>query len=129
MDGDVYTPAVKLDTSFFFFRAFINSLKSARRRGVVNIASVNGLVLFILTRSIAVEYAQFGIRADAVASGTVKTQVWAGRVKANPQVFEEVIQWYPLKWAVDPLGVADAVAFLSNKELRLQRSFSQYGDY
>ncbi|OJD19971.1 hypothetical protein AJ78_00165 [Emergomyces pasteurianus Ep9510] len=121
--------ALNIDASFLIFHAFADSLK--RTSGsVVNIASVNGLAIFgnpaysaakaaliHFTRSIAVEYAKFGIRANAVAPGTVRTSVWEDRVKANPQVFEEVMQWYPLKKAVEPGDVANAVMFLSNKEL------------
>ncbi|OAT06082.1 3-oxoacyl-[acyl-carrier protein] reductase [Blastomyces gilchristii SLH14081] len=121
--------ALNIDASFLIFHAFAGSLK--RTGGsVVNIASVNGLGVFgnpgysaakagliHLTRSIAVEYAKFGIRANAVAPGTVRTSVWEDRVEANPNVFEEAMQWYPLKRTVEPVDVANAVAFLSNKEL------------
>ncbi|QSS52331.1 short-chain dehydrogenase [Histoplasma capsulatum var. duboisii H88] len=121
--------ALNVDAPFLIFHAFADSLK--RTSGsVVNIASVNGLAVFgnpaysaakagliHFTRSIAVEYAKFGVRANAIAPGTVRTNVWQDRVAANPHVFEEVMQWYPLKRTVDPVDVANAVSFLSNKEL------------
>ena len=39
--------------------------------------------LIHLTRLIAVEYGKFGIRANAVAPGTVRTQAWEARAAAN----------------------------------------------
>lgn len=61
----------------------------ASKGSVVNIASVNGMHVFghpaysvakagllHFTRLVAVEYGKFGIRSNAVAPGTVKTQAW-----------------------------------------------------
>ncbi|EEP81719.1 hypothetical protein UREG_06584 [Uncinocarpus reesii 1704] len=131
---------LNLDAGFFCFHAFEESLK--RTRGsVVNIASVNGLSIFgnpayssakagliHLTRSIAVEYGKFGIRANAVAPGTVRTRAWETRVEANPQVFEQAMRWYPLKHVIEPEDVANAVGFLSSQTC-LARSFSQSEHY
>ncbi|EER29234.1 2-(S)-hydroxypropyl-CoM dehydrogenase, putative [Coccidioides posadasii C735 delta SOWgp] len=119
---------LNLEASFLCFHAFEESLKRARG-SVVNVASVNGLSVFgnpayssakagliHLTRSIAVEYGKFGIRANAVAPGTVRTRAWEHRVEANPQVFEEAMRWYPLKHVIEPDDIANAVAFLSSKQ-------------
>lgn len=70
--------------------------------------------LLHLTRLIAVEYGKFGIRANAVAPATVRTQAWEARAAANPQVFEEAKRWYPLQRIVDPKDVAEAVHFLAS---------------
>ncbi|WEW58337.1 hypothetical protein PRK78_003805 [Emydomyces testavorans] len=151
---------LNLEASFLCFHAFEESLKQTRGC-VVNIASVNGLSVFgnpaysaakagliHLTRAIAVEYGKFGIRANAVAPGTVRTQAWDARFQANPRVFEEAMQWYPLKHVIEPEDVANAVAFLSSEQAAaitgiclpvdsgltagqtcLARSFSQSQDY
>ncbi|OAL70032.1 short chain dehydrogenase [Trichophyton violaceum] len=119
--------ALNLDAAFLCFNAFESHLKRSRG-SVVNIASVNGLAVYgnpaysaakaglvHLTRSIAVEYGRFGIRANAVAPGTVRTAAWTARQQANPQVFRDVAQWYPLNRIVDPEDVAHAVAFLASE--------------
>ena len=133
-----------------------------RRRGsVVNVASVNGLGVFghpaysaakagmiHLTRLIAVEYGRHGIRANAVAPGTVATRAWEARRAANPRVMEEAAAHYPLGRVATPDDIAAAVAFLAGPDAAaitgvclpvdcgltagtpaLARTFSQSPDY
>ncbi|AVA19963.1 MULTISPECIES: SDR family oxidoreductase [unclassified Rhizobium] len=117
--------ALNLEAAFLCFRAVEDMLK-ASKGSLVNIASVNGMAVFghpaysaakagllHFTRLVAVEYGKFGIRANAVAPGTVRTQAWEARAAANPNVFEEARRWYPLQRVVDPADVANAVAFLA----------------
>ncbi|NTB95451.1 SDR family oxidoreductase [Agrobacterium tumefaciens] len=120
--------ALNLEAPFLCFKAFEEALK--RTQGsVVNITSVNGMAVFghpaysaakagliHLTKLIAVEYGKFGIRSNAVAPGTVRTQAWEARAAANPQVFEEAKHWYPLQRIVRPEDVANAVAFLAGPQ-------------
>ncbi|MFC0807073.1 SDR family oxidoreductase [Ensifer sp. P24N7] len=118
--------ALNLEAAFLCFRAVEEMLKESRG-SVVNIASVNGMNVFghpaysaakagllHLTRLIAVEYGKFGIRANAVAPATVRTQAWEARAAANAQVFEEAKRWYPLQRIVEPKDVAEAVHFLAS---------------
>ncbi|MGY5807251.1 SDR family oxidoreductase [Rhizobium sp. LEGMi198b] len=117
--------ALNLEAAFLCFRAVEDMLK-ASKGSLINIASVNGMAVFghpaysaakagllHFTRLVAVEYGKFGIRANAVAPGTVRTQAWEARAAANPNVFEEARRWYPLQRVVDPADVANAVAFLA----------------
>ena len=120
--------ALNLEAAFLCFRAVEDQLK-ASQGSVVNIASVNGMNVFghpaysaakagllHFTRLVAVEYGKFGIRSNAVAPGTVKTQAWEARAAANPNVFEEAKRWYPLRRVVDPKDVANAVGFLAGPQ-------------
>lgn len=117
--------ALNLEGAFTCFRALESQLK-ATRGSVINIASVNALGVFghpgysaakagllQLTRMIAVEYGRYGIRANAVAPGTVMTQAWKDRVAANPSVFDEVVRHYPLGRVAGTDDVANAVRFLA----------------
>lgn len=117
--------ALNLEAAFLCFRAVEDMLKTSRG-SVVNIASVNGMNVFghpaysaakagllHLTKLIAVEYGKFGIRSNAIAPGTVRTQAWEARAAANPNVFEEARRWYPLQRVADPKDVANAVGFLA----------------
>ncbi|KJF71924.1 SDR family oxidoreductase [Agrobacterium arsenijevicii] len=119
---------LNLEAPFLCFRAFEEALK--RTEGsVINITSVNGMAVFghpaysaakagliHLTKLIAVEYGKFGIRSNAVAPGTVRTQAWEARAAVNPQVFEEAKNWYPLQRIVRPEDVANAVTFLAGPQ-------------
>jgi NAD(P)-dependent dehydrogenase (short-subunit alcohol dehydrogenase family) len=152
--------ALNLDAAFYCFDAFRPAL-AATRGSVVNIASVNGMAVFghpaysaakagmiHLTRLIAVEYGRLGIRANAVAPGTVATRAWQARQAANPQVMEQAAAHCPLGRVATPEDVAAAVAFLSGPHAAaitgvclpvdcgltagvpgLARTFSQSDDY
>lgn len=119
---------LNLEASFLMFRALEDQLK-ASHGSLINIASVNGMAVFghpaysaakagliHLTRLIAVEYGKFGIRANTVAPGTVRTQAWEARAAANPQVFEEAKRWYALRRIASAEDVANAVFFLASEQ-------------
>lgn len=118
--------ALNLDAAHYVFAALADQLK-ASQGSVVNIVSVNGMAIFghpaysaakagmiQLTRLIAVEYGRHGVRANAVAPGTVRTQAWEARAIANPAVFEEAARHYALGRIVRPEDVAEAVGFLAS---------------
>jgi NAD(P)-dependent dehydrogenase (short-subunit alcohol dehydrogenase family) len=118
--------ALNLEAAFLCFRAVEDMLK-ASKGSVINISSVNGMNVFghpaysaakagllHFTKLVAVEYGKFGIRSNAVAPGTVRTQLWDIRAAANPGVFEEARRWYPLQRVVDTTDVANAVGFLAS---------------
>ncbi len=120
--------SLNLEGAFLCFRAFERELKKTKG-SVINIASVNGIGVYghpaystakagliHLTRLIAVEYGKDGIRANAVAPGTVRTRAWEARAAANPDVFEEARYWYPLQRVVLPEEVAKAVSFLASPQ-------------
>jgi len=101
----------------------------ARRRSgvIVNIGSVNGLAAFgdaaysagkagmiSLTRSIAMEYGRYNIRANIVCPGTVRTPIWTERASKNPEILAQLARWYPLRRIVEPMEVVRAVAFLAS---------------
>ncbi len=105
----------------------------ARREGIiVNISSANGSGIYgypaysaakagleQLTRFLAVELGPYGIRANAIAPGTVKTQAWTARVAENPEIFERLKKWYPLGEVCVPDDVAGVAAFLVGPDARM----------
>ena len=100
----------------------------AKRAGVIiAVGSVNGLsalgdpaysaakaAMISLTRSLAQEYGRYGIRANIVLPGTVRTPLWQRRAAKNPEVLETLRRWYPLGRIVEPVDVALAVGFLAS---------------
>lgn len=118
--------ALNLDAAFYVFSALADQLVAAKG-SVVNVTSVNGLSVYghpaysaakagmiHLTRMIAVEYGAKGLRANAVAPGTVRTQAWEERARRNPQVFDQAAEHYPLRRIIRPEDVAEAVGFLAS---------------
>ncbi len=118
--------ALNFDGMYMMFHALAPQL-IATKGSVVNIASVNGIGVFghsaysaakagviHLTRCIAVEYGRYGVRANSVAPGTVRTRAWEARAAANPDVFIEAAKHYALGRIVMPEDVANAVGFLAS---------------
>jgi NAD(P)-dependent dehydrogenase (short-subunit alcohol dehydrogenase family) len=116
--------AINLNGHFFVAQRFLPSMCEARRGVVINVSSGNGLIyagapaysvakagLIHYTRMLAVEYGKFGIRALTIVPGSVRTQAWAHRIAANPDLFEELRKWYPLGRVVEPIEVANVVGF------------------
>ncbi len=105
----------------------LEDLKAHGRGAIVNIGSVNGssalgdpaysaakAALVSYTRTLAMEYGRFGIRANIVCPGTVRTPVWENRIKAD--TFETLFKWYPLGRVADPMDIAKAAAFLASDD-------------
>ena len=100
----------------------------ARKSGnIVNVGSVNGVSalgdpaysaakagMISLTRSIAQEYGRYGIRANIVLPGTVRTPIWDERRSKDPSVLKTLERWYPLGRIVEPDEVARVIAFLAS---------------
>jgi NAD(P)-dependent dehydrogenase (short-subunit alcohol dehydrogenase family) len=108
--------------------AVLPGMKSKRSGSIIAIGSVNGLSalgdpaysaakagLISLTRSLAQEYGRFGIRANAVLPGTVRTPLWVRKAQGKEaEVLARLIRWYPLGRIVEPEDVARAVGFLAS---------------
>ena len=99
---------------------------------IINIGTVNSMTylghpcysaakagLESYTRSLAVELGRYGIRANLVCPGTVKSRLWEERIARSPHVFEEIKKWYPLGDIVKAEDVAEAVGFLASDAAKM----------
>jgi NAD(P)-dependent dehydrogenase (short-subunit alcohol dehydrogenase family) len=118
-----------LNGAYYCAHAVLPGMMARRAGAIVNIGSVNGLAalgdpaysagkagMISLTQALAMEYGRYGIRANIVCPGTVRTPIWEERVARNPAILEQLRKWYPLGRVVDPLDVAKAVAFLASDD-------------
>lgn len=104
-----------------------------RRKGIIiNISSANATGIYgypaysaakagleHFTRFLAVEFGRYGIRANAIAPGSVKTQAWNERVSRDPEILERVKRWSPLGDVCLPEDVAGLAAFLAGPDARM----------
>jgi NAD(P)-dependent dehydrogenase (short-subunit alcohol dehydrogenase family) len=119
--------AVDLKAAYLCARETLPDMIERRGGAIVNVATVNALAalgneaysaakagLVSLTQSLAVRYGRYGVRANAVAPGTVRTSAWRERLEKEPQVFEKLAAWYPLGRVGEPEDVAHAILFLAS---------------
>ncbi|HEX5193011.1 MAG TPA: SDR family oxidoreductase [Solirubrobacteraceae bacterium] len=107
----------------------------SRPRRIVNVSSVSGIYgspgnanyssakagLIGLTKSIAAEWARFGVTVNAVAPGFIDTRMTAAREGAgglgmSPEVRESIVSRIPLGRAGIPDDVAAAVAYFCSED-------------
>jgi NAD(P)-dependent dehydrogenase (short-subunit alcohol dehydrogenase family) len=122
--------AVNVRGPFLCSRAVLPSMIARGSGHIITIASVAGLVAFpgrsaytaskgaalMLTRSIAVDYAADGIRANAVCPGMVYTPMTSWRLD-QPKLRAAVEARIPAGRVATPDEIADAVALLASGRL------------
>jgi NAD(P)-dependent dehydrogenase (short-subunit alcohol dehydrogenase family) len=120
---------VNLKGSFLVAQAVARSMVQTGTRGrIVNMSSVNGVLAIPeiasyniskgginqLTRAMALALADHGIRVNAVAPGTIATELAARSVLTTEAARNKVLSRTPLKRLGTPAEVADVVAWLAS---------------
>jgi meso-butanediol dehydrogenase / (S,S)-butanediol dehydrogenase / diacetyl reductase len=114
---------------FFVTQAVLPGM-IARGGGVVlNLSSTNGFAYYgndaysaakagvmSLTKSIATQFGPQGIRCNAVAPATIRTEYWEARAAVDPAIFDKLARRYPLGRVGTPDDVADALLFLASAD-------------
>jgi NAD(P)-dependent dehydrogenase (short-subunit alcohol dehydrogenase family) len=122
--------AVNVRGPFLFARAVLPHMVRRRSGHVVTIASVAGQVAFpgrsaytaskgaalMLAKSIAVDYAVFGVRSNAVCPGMAYTAMTSWRLDV-PELRQEIESRIPLGRVAEADDVADLVALLASDRI------------
>ena len=119
--------AANLNGAYACAHAVLPQMVARRSGSIVNVGSVNGLSalgdpaysaakagMIAMTKALAMEYGRYGIRANCVLPGTVRTPIWDQRKARDPNVLKQLERWYPLGRIVEPDEVARVIAFLAS---------------
>ncbi len=122
---------VNLSGAFFMSQQLGRHLIETKRPGcIISIASTFGVTGFPerssygiakagiiqMTRMLAIEWAEHGIRVNAIAPGTVETPQRAAGFAAEPQRRQAMIDRVPLKRFGTPEEVGSLVAYLAGPQ-------------
>lgn len=69
-----------------------------------------------MTRAMAVELAQYGIRVNCVAPGFIKTKMSAKALESDPERKNKVLGRTPMGYLGEPEDIADAVYYFATNE-------------
>jgi len=123
--------SVNLKGVFFMSQLMGRHLVARKRPGsVISLASTHGLVgyagrstygiakagIMQMTRMLAIEWAEHGIRVNAVAPGTVDTASRADYFAANPDAKKAMTDRIPFRRFGTPSEVAAAVRYLASPD-------------
>ena len=119
--------AANLNGAYNCAHAVLPGMVARRAGSIVNVGSVNGVSalgdpaysaakagMIAMTKALALEYGRYGIRANCVLPGTVRTPIWDERKAKDPNVLKQLERWYPLGRIVEPDEVARVIAFLAS---------------
>jgi NAD(P)-dependent dehydrogenase (short-subunit alcohol dehydrogenase family) len=119
---------VNLKGAFLVAQAVAREMAQAGRGSIVNMSSVNGTLAIPsiasynvskgginqLTRVMALALADKGIRVNAVAPGTIATELAAKAVLTSEEAKARIMSRTPLRRLGQPAEIADTVAFLAS---------------
>ena len=122
--------AVNVKGAFHHVRAALPIMIERKSGTIVNVTSISGVVglgkqaaycaskgaLVQMTRQLAVEYADRGIRVNAVAPGAIDTPFLARHLDAQPDraaAEADVNRAHPLGRYASPREIAETIAFLA----------------
>ncbi len=119
---------INLKGSFLVGQAVAREMAKAGRGAIVNMSSVNAVLAIPniasynvskgginqLTRVMALALVDHGIRVNAVAPGTIATELAAKAVLTSEEAKKKIMSRTPMKRLGEPSEVADVVAFLAS---------------
>ncbi|MBG6072551.1 MULTISPECIES: SDR family NAD(P)-dependent oxidoreductase [unclassified Polaromonas] len=119
---------VNLKGAFLMGQSVAREMAKAGRGSIVNMSSVNGVLAIPtiagynvskgginqLTRVMALSLADKGIRVNAVAPGTIATELAAKAVLTSEEATARIMSRTPMRRLGEPSEIADTVAYLAS---------------
>jgi NAD(P)-dependent dehydrogenase (short-subunit alcohol dehydrogenase family) len=119
---------VNLKGAFLLGQAVAREMVKAGKGSIVNMSSVNATLAIPniasynvskgginqLTRAMALALADHGIRVNAVAPGTIATELAAAAVLTSEAARQRILSRTPMKRLGQPEEIADVVAYLAS---------------
>ena len=119
---------VNLKGAFLVGQAVARVMAKAGGGAIVNMSSVNGVTAIPsiasynaskggidqLTRNMALSLADFGVRVNAVAPGTIATELARNAVLGSPEAEARILGRTPLRRLGEPSEIASVCAFLAS---------------
>ncbi|MGC1172561.1 SDR family NAD(P)-dependent oxidoreductase [Polaromonas sp.] len=119
---------INLKGSFLVGQAVAREMAKAGKGSIVNMSSVNGVLAIPtissynvskgginqLTRVMALALADKGVRVNAVAPGTIATELASKAVLTSDEAKARIMSRTPMKRLGEPSEIADAVAYLAS---------------
>ena len=119
---------INLKGSFLVGQAVAREMAKAGKGSIVNMSSVNGTLTIPtiasynvskgginqLTRVMALALADKGIRVNAVAPGTIATELASKAVLTSEEAKARILSRTPMKRLGEPSEIADTVAYLAS---------------
>jgi NAD(P)-dependent dehydrogenase (short-subunit alcohol dehydrogenase family) len=93
----------------------LSSVMATKHTRQMSVYSATKGAVSALSRSLAVEYAPYGIRVNALCPGYVETAL-IGRYMANPMIAKALLTQTPLRRFGTPQDIANAALFLASDE-------------
>jgi NAD(P)-dependent dehydrogenase (short-subunit alcohol dehydrogenase family) len=72
--------------------------------------------VYSLSKTVAMEYVQMGIRCNTIGPGPGRTPLHKDFIKANPEAWKTIESAIPMQRATEPEDVANAALFLASDE-------------
>ena len=120
---------INLNGTYYITNACLKHMKEKKYGNIITIGSVNSdrsvgnpaysaakAALVSYMNAIATEYGQYNIRANTVSPGSVRTKAWDFRIEKNPETFNNLLKWYPLKRIATPACISKATLFLASDD-------------
>lgn len=120
---------VNVNGTFWASRAFGRFMVEAGAGSIVNLGSMSGLIInrpqfaasymaskgavHMLTKALAVEWVDKGVRVNAVAPGYVGTEMTL-KMRERPELFNVWMDMTPMKRCGEPSEIASAILFLAS---------------
>ncbi len=120
---------VNVNGTFWASRAFGRHMVAQRQGSIVNLGSMSGHIInrpqfassymaskgavHMLTKALAVEWVDSGVRVNAVAPGYVGTEMTL-KMRERPELFDVWMDMTPMKRCGEPSEIASTILFLAS---------------